>query len=283
VVSVVVPTKNRSGLAHARAQWALAQPVVREAIFVVDGAEDDTAARLRDLAGRDPRLRVISLDRSVGPPAAKNRGIRAATSEWVLVIDDDDVPSENLITELLAVAEQAPGDIVGVPWFNLGPGENIGDVVARAPRVPGGPRLDQPGLFPDTEWAECLWIHANALFRRSVFDTVAYDEFFFGSCYREENDLFVSAARAGHRVLVTARGYTYMAARTGGGIDHAARLRYEYSVLRNSLHFLRKHGAWLRREGLIRGSAYEQMSLLARRIRPLARAASRRALRSVRA
>ncbi|MGN9778720.1 glycosyltransferase family 2 protein [Micromonospora sp. H33] len=278
-VSVVVPTRNRSHLACARAKWALSQPAVREVIFVVDGSADDTAARLQSLADQDSRLRVIVNQRNVGPPKAKNMGIRAATSEWVLVIDDDDIPSDNLIAELLRVAQEAGADVVGVPWFNLGEAENVEELVARAPRAPGGPQLDRPGLFPETAWAQCVWMPANALFRRSVFDAVAYDESYTGNFYREETDLYVSAARAGHRVVVTDRGYTYIRSRLGGGIDRQSKLRYEYSVLRNNWYFLRKHGAWLREQRLIRGSTQEQTSLFVRRMKPLARAAGRRLTR----
>jgi glycosyltransferase involved in cell wall biosynthesis len=280
VVSVVVPTKNRSALAQARARWALAQPSVREVIFVVDGAEDDTAECLNDLAATDARLRVIDLPRSVGPPAAKNVGVRAATSQWVFVIDDDDIPSDNLIGELLDVARVANADAVGVPWFGLRPGETLEDALKRMPTLPGGPRLDHPGVFPTTDWADCLWIHANALFRRTVFDKVSYDEFYFGSCYREENDLFVSAARAGHRIVVTSRGYTYMGPRTGGGINHKSKLKYEYSVMRNSAHFLRKHGRWLQSKGLIGGTMQQQTALMASRIREYGRRAKFRVVRS---
>ncbi|MDG4792860.1 glycosyltransferase family 2 protein [Micromonospora sp. WMMD1082] len=278
-VSVVVPTRNRSQLADGRARWALGQPVVREVIFVVDGSTDDTVARLRALAGQDSRLRVIVNERNVGPPRAKNMGIRAATSEWVLVIDDDDIPSDNLVPALLRVAQEAGADIVGVPWFNLGEAEDVEALVARAQRAPGGPQLDRPGLFPETAWAPCIWMPANALFRRSVFDGVAYDESYRGNFYREETDLYVSAARAGHRVVVTDRGYTYIRSRRGGGIDRQSTLRYEYSVLRNNWYFLRKHGAWLRGQGLLRGPVQEQTALLVRRMKPLARAAGRRLTR----
>ncbi|MFU8852582.1 glycosyltransferase family 2 protein [Micromonospora sp. SL1-18] len=274
-----MPTRNRCQLACARAQWALTQPAVREVIFVVDGSADDTAARLRSLADQDSRLRVIVNERSAGPPKAKNAGVRAATSDWVLVIDDDDIPSDELIAELLGVAHEAGADIVGVPWFNLGEAEAVEDLVARAPRTPGGPELDRPGLFPETPWADCVWMPANALFRRSIFDVVSYDESYTGNYYREETDLYVSAARAGHRVLVTDRGYTYIRFRQGGGIDRQSKLRYEYSVLRNNWYFLRKHGAWLREQGLIRRPLHEQASLIARRLKPLVRAAGRRLTR----
>ncbi|WP_158603516.1 glycosyltransferase family 2 protein [Micromonospora radicis] len=276
MVSVVVPTRNRGQLAEARARWALAQPYVREVVFVVDGSADDTADRLRRLADQDARLHVLVNDRNVGPPKAKNMGIDATTSEWLFIIDDDDVPSTDLLVELLRVADEAGADVVGVPWFNLDTVQDVAESVARAPRSPGGPRLDQPGIFPETAWAPCVWMPANALFRRAVFDVVRYDEAYTGNFYREETDLYVSAARAGHRVLVTDRGYTYVRSRRGGGIDRQSKLRYEHSVLRNNWYFLRKHGAWLREQGLIRRPVPEQVSLFVRRMTPLARAARRR-------
>jgi glycosyltransferase involved in cell wall biosynthesis len=278
-VSVVVPTRNRSKLAAARARWALAQPDVRETIFVVDAAADDTAIVLGDIADHDARLQVIDLQRNVGPPAARNIGIQAATSEWVLVIDDDDIASDGFIATLLAVARESGADVVGAPWFNVGPDTTIDAVLAAAPRAPGGPALDRPGILPDTEWVECLWMPANSLFRRSIFDTIAYDERFTGSFYREETDVFVAAARTGSRVVVTSRAYTYIRSRAAGGINRASRVRYEYSVLKNNWYFLRKHGRWLRDAGLIRSALREQAALVARRARPLARAAGRRATR----
>ncbi|GGM21973.1 hypothetical protein GCM10011608_03390 [Micromonospora sonchi] len=276
VVSVVVPTRNRSELAETRARWALAQPNVREVVFVIDGSADDTEDRLRGLADQDGRLRLLVNERNVGPPKAKNMGIDATTSDWVFVIDDDDVPSGNLIVELLRVADETGADIVGVPWFNLGTAQDVAEAIARAPRAANGPQLDRPGIFPETPWSPCVWMPANALFRRSVFDVVRYDEAYTGNFYREETDLYVSAARAGYRVLVTDRGYTYVRSRRGGGIERQAKLRYEYSVIRNNWYFLRKHGAWLREQGLIRRSGHEHVSLIVRRLRPLARAAGRR-------
>jgi GT2 family glycosyltransferase len=276
-VSVVVPTRNRSQLACDRAFWALAQASVAEAIFVVDGAEDDTAADLRRIAETDPRLRVIELRRNVGPPKARNIGVRAAACDWVLVLDDDDHVSPDFIDALLQVADEADADVVGVPWFHLGFDEDIDQFLGRAPRAPGGPALDRPGIFPEEDWVECVWIPANTLFRRSVFDKVSYDENYFGNYYREETDLFVSLARAGFRVVATSRGYTYIRARSSGGIDHGSKLRYEYWALANNWRFLNKHGTWLRKRGLMKGRGREQVAFARARARPIVRSVIRRA------
>jgi GT2 family glycosyltransferase len=276
-VSVVVATRNRSQLACDRAIWALAQASVTEAIFVVDGAEDDTAADLRRIAETDPRLRVIELHRNVGPPKARNIGVRAAACDWVLVIDDDDHVSPDFIDVLLQVADEADADVVGVPWFHLESDEDIDQVLGRAPRTPGGPALDRPGIVPEEDWVESVWIHANTLFRRSVFEKVSYDEHYVGNYYRDETDLFVSLARAGFRVVVTSRGYTYMRTRSSGGIDHGAKLLYEYWALANNWRFLNKHGAWLRERGLLESKGREQLAFAGRRARPIVRSVIRRA------
>jgi glycosyltransferase involved in cell wall biosynthesis len=275
-VSIVVATRNRSRDALAKAQWALAQKACAEAIFVVDGADDDTVPRLTELAGTDARLRVLPLERRTGLPGARNVGIRAAISEWLLLIDDDDLPSEGFLEALLSVAEAADATIVGAPWFNLTDGRDLEAFIATAPRRPGGPALDRPGFFPERDWEVSLWFTVNALFRRSVFDEISFDRGYRGNYYREDTDFLVSAARAGHRVVVTSLAYTFLRKRVAGGVDRRRKLVYEYWVLRNNWRFLRKHGRWLREAGHIRGTVREQVALVVRRAGPIARAAARR-------
>ncbi|WP_250037911.1 glycosyltransferase family 2 protein [Paractinoplanes maris] len=275
-VSIVVCTRNRRELAMRRAEWALAQDTCAEAIFVVDGATDDTVPALRDLATTDKRLRVLALPSNRGVPAAKNIGTRAATAEWVLLLDDDDQLSSHFLTILLETAEAAEADIVGVPWLHLRPGESLDAAVARTPRVPGGPALDHPSTFPVGDWQECYWLPSNGLYRRTVFDSVHFDERYGGNFYREESDFFISALRAGYKVVATSRAFTYLRDRSSGGIEHNAKLTYEYWVLRNNWLFLSKHGAWLRRNGQIRGKAHHQFTVVRQRSKPLLRAAVRR-------
>jgi glycosyltransferase involved in cell wall biosynthesis len=278
-VSIVVPTRNRCRQAYAKATWALEQKACAEAIFVIDAADDDTVPQLRQLAETDTRLRVLPLECRTGPPGARNIGIQAASSDWLLLLDDDDVPSEGFLDAMLGVAHAADASIVGAPWFNLTDGRSLATFIADAPRRPGGPALDRPGFFPVKDWEPCLWLTSNALYRRTVFDELSFDPGYRGNFYREETDFFVSAARAGHRVVVTALAYTYLPERSGGGIDRHSKLTYEYWVLRNNWRFLRKHGAWLVAEGHIRGALREQAALTGRRIRPIPRAAARRLAR----
>lgn len=275
-VSVVVATRNRSGSACRQAQWALSQQACAEAIFVVDGAEDDTLPRLRSLAETDARLRVIALDQRMGVPAAKNIGVRAASHDWILLLDDDDTASEGFLDALLWTAHDAGADIVGAPWFNLTGGQDLESFIANAPRRQGGPVPERPGIFPEKKWEECFWLPMNVLIKRELFDRLSFDEGYRGNFYREETDIMVSAARAGYRVVVTSLAYSYLRQRVSGGIERGSRLRYEYWVFRNNWRFLRKHGGWLRDAGFTRGRLYEQTALVIRRARPMVRAVGRR-------
>lgn len=59
-----------------------------EVIVVVDGPDEPTVASLNHIS--DPRLRVVLLPTPRGGSAARNAGVRAARSEWIAFLDDDD-------------------------------------------------------------------------------------------------------------------------------------------------------------------------------------------------
>ncbi|MCG9892954.1 MAG: glycosyltransferase [Thermosynechococcaceae cyanobacterium MS004] len=89
VVSVVIPTRNRSSLVGVAVESVLQQTWMDlEVIVVIDGPDPDTAAALEQLT--DPRLRTIALPQSSGAPKARNTGVQAAQGDWVAFLDDDD-------------------------------------------------------------------------------------------------------------------------------------------------------------------------------------------------
>jgi glycosyltransferase involved in cell wall biosynthesis len=106
-VTVVIPTRDRyAELMVAGLPAALGQEGVdHEVIVVDDGSADGTSATL---AGLDEgRLRVIRNDTPRGVAAARNQGLRAARSEWVAFLDDDDLWSPRKLREQLDAAAGA--------------------------------------------------------------------------------------------------------------------------------------------------------------------------------
>ena len=117
-VSVVLPTYNRKE-SLARVFEALARQSVPfdswEAVVVSDGSADGTDEWL--LAQRPPfALRVVQ-QRNQGVAAARNNGIAQARGEIILFIDDDLVPTPELMAEHLRMHESRPRAVVMGPML----------------------------------------------------------------------------------------------------------------------------------------------------------------------
>ncbi len=87
LVSVIIPTYNRSRLVCQAIDSGLAQthPAV-EVIVIDDGSTDDTAERL---ATYGARIRVIRQP-NAGVCAARNNGMAAARGDYIALLDSDD-------------------------------------------------------------------------------------------------------------------------------------------------------------------------------------------------
>lgn len=88
MVTVIIPTYNRSLLVREAVGSVLAQEnAAPEVIVVDDGSSDDTAAALTPYGSA---IRIISQPRA-GVSAARNAGIRASSGEWLAFLDSDDL------------------------------------------------------------------------------------------------------------------------------------------------------------------------------------------------
>src|ERR1043166_3504078 len=90
-ISVFLPVFNEEPNLrplHEKLNSALAQlGRTAEIIYVDDGSSDGSLEVLRELAARDPRVRVIALRRNYGQTAAMAAGIDAAHGEVLIPMD----------------------------------------------------------------------------------------------------------------------------------------------------------------------------------------------------
>ena len=117
LVSVVIPTRDRSRRLFMTLRSALAQRAVPLEIVVVDdGSQDDTYERVTDLG--DPRVRLVRNESPRGESGARNRGLAEARGAWIAFLDDDDFwAPDKLSRQLQALLETRrewayTGDIV---------------------------------------------------------------------------------------------------------------------------------------------------------------------------
>jgi len=88
LVSVVIPTYNRSSIVGDAIDSALLQTYGNiEVVVVDDGSTDDTLLKVTQYGDR---IRVITQD-NAGPSAARNRGIAVSRGELIAFLDSDDL------------------------------------------------------------------------------------------------------------------------------------------------------------------------------------------------
>jgi dolichyl-phosphate beta-glucosyltransferase len=150
-----------------------------EVIVVDDGSRDATAAVTREVAARDRRVRVVSLEANRGKGMAVRRGVLEATGEWILFSDADlSTPIEEV--ETLAARLREGFDVaigsrslrgarvdVRQPWYR----EAMGKIFNRIVRL-----LAVRG-FIDTQCGfKCFRREAaRAIFERARIDRFAFD------------------------------------------------------------------------------------------------------------
>jgi glycosyltransferase involved in cell wall biosynthesis len=91
-LSVVIPVQNEAGNVddlHQQLSAALAGTPSYEIIIVDDGSTDDTLVKLRALAARDARVRVLRLRRNFGQTAAFSAGFDYARGAVIVTSDGD--------------------------------------------------------------------------------------------------------------------------------------------------------------------------------------------------
>ncbi len=89
--SIVIPVYNRERYIDRCLQSVLRQEFSDyEIVAVDDGSADGSAARIRAVAAREPRLRLLQHAVNRGMQPARITGIEAATGPWIALLDSDD-------------------------------------------------------------------------------------------------------------------------------------------------------------------------------------------------
>ncbi len=107
ILSIVVPVRNESENIvplveeiHA----ALDGGAAFEVIYVNDGSDDGTAAKLDETCARFPLLRVVTHEDSCGQSTAIRSGVEAAQGVWIVTLDGDGQNDPADIPALVAIA-----------------------------------------------------------------------------------------------------------------------------------------------------------------------------------
>lgn len=185
-VSVIVPVRDAAETVAAAVTSVLTESRVREVIAVDDGSTDGSAARLDDVARRDPRVRVVR-GPARGIVAALDAAIAHARCGLLARMDADDVSRPGRIDRAAAMLDADPtlgavGTRVSVDgagegmahyaaWQNalVTPDDHARELFVEAPLCHPSvtlrrAALDDIGGYRDTAWPEDwdLWLRLDA-------------------------------------------------------------------------------------------------------------------------
>jgi glycosyltransferase involved in cell wall biosynthesis len=193
-VTVVIAAFNAAKTISSAVRSVLAQTEQDFVVVVVDdGSTDDTASSVARFD--DPRIQLIT-QRNQGPGAARNTGIRAATGEYVSVLDADDLWLPDYL-HVMSRALEANEDAA----FAYTDAWVLEDGTGRIRRESAMSYQRPPGTVPDPRTFYLLLLDRNFVYtsvtaRRSVLEAMGgYDETLGTG---EDWDLWLRISAAGH-------------------------------------------------------------------------------------
>jgi glycosyltransferase involved in cell wall biosynthesis len=192
-VSVVIPAYNRAGLVLEAARSALAQDwTPLEVIVVDDASNDDTVARLMEVAADEPRLRVIACERNEGPSYARNKGIAAARYEYVALLDSDNRFVEGKLRRQMQLLERGPeGSVVFSAYTGVADGQRSNVLIEHWSERP-------PDVVEQLLAGCCVNTSTFIAPRRVLIDVGMFRTDLICA---EDHDLWLRLAAAGHNFL----------------------------------------------------------------------------------
>lgn len=205
-ISVIIPTWNRAGHITTALQSVFAQTrLPAEVIVVDDGSEDDTRTRvLREF----PEVRYI-YQQNRGVSSARNTGIRAASGDWIALLDSDDRwQADKLALQCRHIEEQPSYRIAHCDETWIRNGVRVNPMKKHAKR---GGHIFRHCL------PLCAISPSAVLIHRSVFDAVGLFDEQLPAC--EDYDLWLRIC-ARYPVLFTNET---LVIKTGGHADQLSR------------------------------------------------------------
>lgn len=111
LISIIIPVYNAEKFLPACLDSVLAQTYKNwEAICVNDGSADNSPQILAEYAAKDARFHIINQPNS-GGSASRNRGLKAASGQYIAFLDNDDIYHPQYLEILLANLQTSQADI----------------------------------------------------------------------------------------------------------------------------------------------------------------------------
>ena len=118
-VSIIIPVHNTERYLRQCVDSVLCQTLKDIEIILVENGSDDNSPELcRKLASEDARIKVEILEKG-DQSAARNAGVRMASSDFIGFVDSDDIIAPNMYERMYAAAVRENVDIVNCNYVKI--------------------------------------------------------------------------------------------------------------------------------------------------------------------
>ena len=113
LISVLIPVYNVEKYLRGTLASVMGQGLTNLEIIAVDNCSTDgSLAILREIAEKEPRLRVIALPENGGVRASRGAALEAARGKYVYFLDADDLLEPDILAQAFAAAEAGHCDVL---------------------------------------------------------------------------------------------------------------------------------------------------------------------------
>lgn len=170
--SFVIPAYNADRWI-SKAIWSCRNQTIKqiEIIVVNDGSTDGTKDILDWHAKEDPRVKVIHMPDNQGVPRCRNTGNKAAQSDFIFVLDADDMAMRNRVKDSLTAFQLKGCDLVHGSFFII---DDMGTVKTKMVCRPFDPEISKK----DGTNYIC---HSTVAYTHKLADEVPYEWEKFGA------------------------------------------------------------------------------------------------------
>ena len=126
MISIIIPVYNHAHTIE-RCLLTIAMQTVQdklEIIIVNDGSTDNFHEALQKAWNNNPEIKKLDIQEldqeNLGAPAARNKGIKEASGEYVIFVDADTICDPNMLAEMLKTLEQNPVASYAYSQFRFG-------------------------------------------------------------------------------------------------------------------------------------------------------------------
>lgn len=167
-ISVIVPVYNVVSYLSQCLESIIRQTLKDiEIILVDDGSTDGSGQICDEYALRDERI-IVFHKQNEGLSSARNDGLDAATSDYIMFVDSDDWVESHFCEKAYMASIDYNADLV---LFNYVKIYNNGTIVKNRPDIHPGLVTEFEALLFNLHYTPAVWL---GLYRRELFDNVRF-------------------------------------------------------------------------------------------------------------